>query len=114
MTDFPAHNSQEVIRVSNLSISFGENHVLQSFSMKVNEGENVVVLGRSGSGKSVLIKCIIGLLRADEGSIRVLNQEVNNLSLRELDKLRAQIGFLFQSNALYDSMTVRQNPRMNV
>jgi phospholipid/cholesterol/gamma-HCH transport system ATP-binding protein len=109
MTAFPAHNSQEVIRVSNLSISFGENHVLQSFSMKVNEGENVVVLGRSGSGKSVLIKCIIGLLRADEGSIRVLNQEVNNLSLRELDKLRAQIGFLFQSNALYDSMTVRQN-----
>jgi phospholipid/cholesterol/gamma-HCH transport system ATP-binding protein len=109
MTEQELHSTQEVVSVSNLSISFGENHVLQSFSMKVNEGENVVVLGRSGSGKSVLIKCIIGLLRADEGSIRVLNHEVSTLRARELDKLRAQIGFLFQSNALYDSMTVRQN-----
>lgn len=99
----------EVVRISNLSISFGDNHVLKSFSMNVLEGENVVVLGKSGSGKSVLIKCIIGLLQADSGSIRVLDSEVTLMNSRELDKLRSRIGFLFQSNALYDSMTVRQN-----
>lgn len=98
-----------IIEVNDLSISFGDNHVLNSFSMQLKEGENVVVLGRSGSGKSVLIKCIIGLLQADSGSIHVMGQEVNALSYRRLDELRANIGFLFQSNALYDSMTVREN-----
>jgi phospholipid/cholesterol/gamma-HCH transport system ATP-binding protein len=98
-----------IIEVNDLSISFGDNHVLKSFSMQLKEGENVVVLGRSGSGKSVLIKCIIGLLQADSGSIHVMGQEVNALSYRRLDELRANIGFLFQSNALYDSMTVREN-----
>jgi phospholipid/cholesterol/gamma-HCH transport system ATP-binding protein len=101
--------SAHIVEVSDISISFGENHVLKSFSMVLNEGENVVVLGKSGSGKSVLIKCIIGLLQADKGSIRVMGEEVLTMESRELDKLRASIGFLFQSNALYDSMTVREN-----
>jgi phospholipid/cholesterol/gamma-HCH transport system ATP-binding protein len=100
---------QHILEVNDLSISFGENHVLKAFSMCLNEGENVVVLGKSGSGKSVLIKCIIGLLQADTGSIRVMGKEVTTVDSRELDKLRATIGFLFQSNALYDSMTVREN-----
>jgi phospholipid/cholesterol/gamma-HCH transport system ATP-binding protein len=98
-----------IVEVSDISISFGENHVLKSFSMVLNEGENVVVLGKSGSGKSVLIKCIIGLLQADKGSIRVMGEDVCTMESRELDRLRASIGFLFQSNALYDSMTVREN-----
>ena len=101
--------SKHILEVSDLSISFGENHVLKSFSMFLGEGENVVVLGKSGSGKSVLIKCIIGLLQADSGSVRVMGREVSAMSGRELDLLRANIGFLFQSNALYDSMTVREN-----
>lgn len=99
----------EVVRIRDLSISFGENHVLKSFHMHVAAGENVVVLGKSGSGKSVLIKCIIGLLQADAGSIVVLGEEVTTTSGRKLDMLRAKVGFLFQSNALYDSMTIRQN-----
>jgi phospholipid/cholesterol/gamma-HCH transport system ATP-binding protein len=77
--------------------------------MVLNECENVVVLGKSGSGKSVLIKCIIGLLQVDTGSIRLMGEEVCTMSSHELDKMRSSIGFLFQSNALYDSMTVREN-----
>jgi phospholipid/cholesterol/gamma-HCH transport system ATP-binding protein len=100
---------EHILDVNDLSISFGDNHVLKSFSLYLNEGENVVVLGKSGSGKSVLIKCIIGLLQADAGSIDVMGHEVGAMSTRELDNLRASIGFLFQSNALYDSMTVREN-----
>lgn len=89
--------------------SFGENHVLRDFSMEVVPGENLVILGKSGSGKSVLIKCIINLMQANSGQIIVLDQDINNLDQDELDKLRAKVGFLFQSNALYDSMTVREN-----
>jgi phospholipid/cholesterol/gamma-HCH transport system ATP-binding protein len=100
---------QHILEVKDLSISFGSNHVLKAFSMHLSEGENVVVIGKSGSGKSVLIKCIIGLLQADSGSIRVMGKEVTTMDMRELDKLRATTGFLFQSNALYDSMTVREN-----
>lgn len=77
--------------------------------MEVQKGENIVVLGRSGVGKSVLIKCIIGLMKADSGSIVVLDQDIASLSHDEMDKMRARVGFLFQSNALYDSMTVRRN-----
>jgi len=106
--------SEEVVHISNLSISFGDNHVLKSFNMRVGKGENVVVLGKSGSGKSVLIKCIIGLLQADAGSIQVLNEEVTTIDGRRLDDLRAKVGFLFQSNALYDSMTIRENLEFRV
>ena len=98
-----------VIQVRELCKSFGDLHVLRDFTMDLRAGENVVVLGRSGSGKSVLIKCIIGLLKADSGSIRVLEKEVLELDQHMLDALRVEVGFLFQSNALYDSMTVREN-----
>jgi phospholipid/cholesterol/gamma-HCH transport system ATP-binding protein len=77
--------------------------------MRLGKGENIAVLGKSGSGKSVLIKCIVRLVDAEQGSIRVLNEEVQDLSNEELDAIRSKIGFLFQSNALYDSMTVREN-----
>lgn len=100
---------EKVLSVKNLKKAFGTNVVLKDFNLELHEGENVVVLGKSGSGKSVLIKCIIGLLEPDEGIVEVLGQNVTDLSLDELDRLRANIGFLFQSNALYDSMTVREN-----
>lgn len=98
-----------VLRIAHLYKSFGGNHVLVDFNMQMNKGENVVVLGKSGSGKSVLIKCIIGLLKPDSGLIEVLGKNVAELSHDELDLVRIKIGFLFQSNALYDSMTVREN-----
>lgn len=77
--------------------------------MRLGKGENIAVLGKSGSGKSVLIKCIVRLVDAEQGSIRVLSEEVQDLSNEALDAIRSKIGFLFQSNALYDSMTVREN-----
>lgn len=99
----------EIIAVEHLYKSFGSNKVLIDFSMLLHKEENIVVLGKSGSGKSVLIKCIIGLVKPDSGTIRVLGQNIPELSMEELDKIRVRIGFLFQSNALYDSMSVRQN-----
>jgi phospholipid/cholesterol/gamma-HCH transport system ATP-binding protein len=98
-----------VIRIAHLYKSFGSNEVLKNFSMDLFKGENLAVLGKSGSGKSVLIKCIIGLLEQDSGEVRVLGNDVQNLNENELDEVRAKVGFLFQSNALYDSMTVREN-----
>jgi len=98
-----------VIEVESVNKSFGDNHVLRKFSMKLYRGENLVVLGKSGSGKSVLIKCIIGLMAQDSGSIKVFGEEVVDLDHDSLDKMRVKVGFLFQSNALYDSMTVREN-----
>lgn len=98
-----------VIQISKLSKSFGDNHVLKDFTLDLHKGENIVVLGKSGSGKSVLIKCIIGLMKQDSGDIHVLGQNVAKLRSDALDALRAKVGFLFQSNALYDSMTVREN-----
>ncbi len=103
------HTDTPVITISHLSKAFGSNVVLNDFNASLYKGETVAVLGRSGSGKSVLIKCIIGLLRPDAGSINVLGEDVLNLDHVALDKLRVRIGFLFQSNALYDSMTVREN-----
>jgi phospholipid/cholesterol/gamma-HCH transport system ATP-binding protein len=99
----------KVMSISHLYKSFGNNHVLNDFSFTLHKGENVVVLGKSGSGKSVLIKCIIGLLEPDEGTIEVLGKNITQISRADLDQVRAKVGFLFQSNALYDSMTVRQN-----
>ena len=101
--------SKAVIEVENLSKSFGDNHVLQNFNLILKEGENLVVLGKSGSGKSVLIKCIVGLIGIDSGKINVLGKNIPGLEQEELDRLRAEIGFLFQGSALYDSMTVREN-----
>jgi phospholipid/cholesterol/gamma-HCH transport system ATP-binding protein len=98
-----------VIRVNNIHKAFGANHVLKDFSMVLNAGENVAILGKSGSGKSVLIKCIINLMRPEEGRIDVLGESIGDLDETALDAIRARVGFLFQSNALYDSMTVREN-----
>ncbi|HNR06090.1 MAG TPA: ATP-binding cassette domain-containing protein [Saprospiraceae bacterium] len=102
-------SKEEVIVISHLYKSFGSNRVLQDFNLTLYKGQNIVVLGKSGSGKSVLIKCIIGLLRPDAGEIFVFGKNVPELNHFALDELRARIGFLFQSNALYDSMTVRDN-----
>ena len=101
--------TDEVMVIDHLFKSFGENHVLTDFSLRLQKGENVAVLGKSGSGKSVLIKCIIGLMEPDEGRINVLGQDIAELNHHELDEIRTKVGFLFQSNALYDSMTVREN-----
>lgn len=100
---------EPVIVVEHLFKSFGDNAVLKDFSLTVQANENVVVLGKSGSGKSVLIKCIIGLLKPESGHILVFGQDVPELTEEELDLVRMKIGFLFQGNALYDSMTVREN-----
>ncbi len=99
----------QVLVIRNLYKSFGNNHVLVDFNLVVEKGDSVVVLGKSGSGKSVLIKCIIGLLTPDKGSIEMFGTNIPEMMEEELDKIRARVGFLFQSNALYDSMTVREN-----
>lgn len=98
-----------VIEINNLKKSFGTQEVLKDLSLKLFDNENLVVLGKSGTGKSVLIKCIVSLLSSDDGTINVLGKDVLTLSKKELSKMREKIGFLFQSGALYDSMTVKQN-----
>ncbi len=103
------YDTETVVEVKNLSKSFGDNFVLKNFNFELKKGESVVVLGKSGSGKSVFIKCLIGLIKADSGLIHLLGQNINILSEDGLDEMRSKIGFLFQSNALYDSMTVREN-----
>ncbi len=102
-------HAKRVIEIHNLKIGFDSQEVLKDVSLHLINGENLVVLGKSGSGKSVLIKCIVRLLRAEEGSIEVLGENVGELSGKGLADLRTKIGFLFQSGALYDSMTVREN-----
>ena len=98
-----------VIDIQNLQKSFGPLNVLKDISLQLYKQENLVVLGKSGTGKSVLIKCISQLLKADKGTINVLGKEVNSIKNDELDEIRKKIGFLFQSGALYDSMTVKEN-----
>lgn len=98
-----------VISIRGLYKSFGTLGVLKGVDLDVYKGENVVVLGRSGTGKSVLIKILVGLLKPDSGRVEVLGKEVDKLQGKELDALRIKIGFSFQNSALYDSMNVRQN-----
>jgi len=98
-----------IITIKDLHKQFGSNVVLNGFNLDLFEGENLVVMGKSGSGKSVMVKCVIGLEQPDSGSILVMDQEINKLEQEALDELRTEIGFLFQGSALYDSMSVREN-----
>lgn len=109
-TNTPLGNDREVaIAIRNLKKSFNGKEILSDVNMDLFKGENLVILGKSGSGKSVTIKCMVGLLTQDAGSLKVFNSEVRSLREQELKTLRTQVGFLFQSAALYDSMTVEQN-----
>ncbi|MFZ1290964.1 MAG: ATP-binding cassette domain-containing protein [Melioribacteraceae bacterium] len=104
----------KIIRVENLSKRFGDKIVLDNISLDVEKGENLVVFGRSGTGKSVLLKCIIGLLKPDSGKIFIKDKEVSTLSTKELNSVRKFTSFLFQGAALYDSMTVRENLKFSL
>ena len=101
--------TDQVIDIHNLKKGFGAQEVLTNVTLKLYKGENLAILGKSGSGKSVLIKCIVGLFNFDKGSISVFGEDISSLNSDKLGEIRKKIGFLFQSGALYDSMTVRQN-----
>ncbi len=103
------YSKKPLIQIRNLCKSFGGNKVLDGFHLTLFEGENLVVMGKSGSGKSVMIKCLIGLEIPDRGTIEIMGKEKDLLNRDELDELRTEIGFLFQGSALYDSMSVREN-----
>lgn len=98
-----------IIEIKDLHKTFGTNHVLDGFNLSLNEGENLVVMGKSGSGKSVMIKCLIGLEEIDSGSIIIMDKNMTNISSEDLNEIRTEVGFLFQGSALYDSMSVREN-----
>ncbi|WP_291148784.1 ABC transporter ATP-binding protein [Flavobacterium sp. UBA7680] len=105
-----AKKQTPIIEIKDLHKTFGkDNTVLKGVNLTVNKGEDLVILGRSGSGKSVTIKCIVGLIEPDKGEIKVFDEDLLALSKDELNKMRVKIGFLFQSGALYDSMSVREN-----
>jgi len=101
--------NEVVVDINHISKAFGEKEVLKDINLKLKRGENVVVLGKSGQGKSVTIQCIVGLLNPDSGSVKVFGEEVAGMGDEQLKALRTKVGFLFQSGALYDSMTVREN-----
>ncbi|MDP1801509.1 MAG: ATP-binding cassette domain-containing protein [Bacteroidota bacterium] len=103
------NDNKIIVEMKNVKKSFNQNHVLKDVNFQLNRGENLVVLGKSGTGKSVLIKCIVKLIEIDSGSLMVFNKDTLTLKEKELNEIRAKIGFLFQSGALYDSMTVREN-----
>ena len=105
----PPSDRPTVIAIRGLTKAFGEREVLKGIDLDVHKAENVVILGRSGSGKSVLIKIVVGLLKPDAGEVLVLGENVQALGRKALDALRRRVGFSFQSSALYDSMTVAQN-----
>ena len=102
-------NIKPIIEIKGLNKSFGNNHVLVGFHLYLNEGENLVVMGKSGSGKSVMIKCLIGLEQPDSGEIVIMDKNMNDINSEDLDEIRTEVGFLFQGSALYDSMSVREN-----
>ncbi len=102
-------NIAPVLKIKDLKKSFGKNRVLNGFSMELFEGENLVIMGKSGSGKSVMIKCLVGLMDPDNGTIEITGKNIKQLSQQQLNTLRTEIGFLFQGSALYDSMTVGEN-----
>lgn len=101
--------TEVALELKHVKKSFGDNHVLVDITFKLKTGENLVVMGKSGSGKSVLIKCVVGLIDTDEGELVVFEENISSLEPDELNSVRKKIGFLFQSAALYDSMSVREN-----
>src|ERR1700728_897559 len=103
------NNKQAPVEVRDLRKSFGEQKVLNGISLSVSQGQTVAVLGRSGTGKSVLLKLLVGLQPADSGSVRIAGQEITGIDLRPLNEIRKKMGFVFQEAALYDSLTVEQN-----
>lgn len=103
------NDTKNILTVKNLSKSFGDKEVLSDINLEVKKGETLVVIGMSGSGKSVLIKCLIGLIEPDNGEVNILGEDLLNLNKEAINSLRKKIGFLFQSAALYDSMTVQEN-----
>ena len=103
------HNDSIVVEIQHLKKSFGKHHVLRNINLVLNKGENLAILGQSGTGKSVLIKCIVGLIEIDGGKLFILGKNISELNSNELTEVQKKIGFLFQSGALYDSMTVREN-----
>lgn len=105
----PTETREKVIVIRDLKKSFGQNHVLDGFNMDLYEGESLVIMGKSGSGKSVMIKCLIGLETHDSGSIQIMGKDLDRVDEEEMDYIRTEVGFLFQGSALYDSMTVREN-----
>lgn len=102
-------SSEIVIDIEHLKKSFGKSEILKDINLKIKRGETIVTLGKSGTGKSVTLKCIVGLIIPDSGKVNVLGKNIPDLSYEELQYLRKKIGFVFQSGALYDSMSVRQN-----
>lgn len=102
-------NIKPILSIKNLKKSFGDNHVLNGFNLELFEGENLVLMGKSGSGKSVMIKCLVGLMQPDTGSLEIMGKDISKLPQKEFNELRTELGFLFQGSALYDSMTVREN-----
>ena len=102
-------NGIVVVEMEHLKKSFGNNHVLRDINLVIRKGENLAILGQSGTGKSVLIKCIVGLVEIDDGKLFILGQNISGLKYSEMIEIQKKIGFLFQSGALYDSMSVREN-----
>ena len=103
------NDKDPIISIQNLWKSFGDHSVLKGINLTVNKGEDLVILGKSGSGKSITIKCLVGLLSSDKGKIKIFGADISNLNDVELNTIRTRIGFMFQNGALYDSMSVRQN-----
>jgi phospholipid/cholesterol/gamma-HCH transport system ATP-binding protein len=104
-----ANATETIIELKNVCKSFGDNAVLKGVNLSVYKGEGLVILGRSGTGKSITIKCLVGLIQADEGEINIFGEDITKMNNTALNEVRVRIGFLFQNGALYDSMTVRQN-----
>ncbi|MDN3584197.1 ABC transporter ATP-binding protein [Mucilaginibacter flavus] len=105
----PAAKDEVVIHAKGIKKAFGDKEVLKNITFDLKRGENMVVLGKSGQGKSVTIQCVVGMLKPDDGDLQVFGEDVTQMNDEDLKQLRIKIGFLFQSGALYDSMTVREN-----